>query len=309
MTRSAWNFGRIAIALTALAFALAMSSTAWAQPGHGKKHGKKWGHKHGPEVVYVVHTGTLAVHNDSPVRWAIDLDGQRLGAVGPGETTLLAGVPVGNHRVVARTHAPGIPNQVVRARVGPGERVAIHLQVPYGALKVRNHQGVAVHLHVDGVEVATLPPGGQMTVPNLLPGRHDVAMVGPFGTITRDVVMVRAGGKAKWRPAPMVGTVRVTNGSAVGVQVRVGGVSMGKLAPGETMHVAGVPDGMTRIELRSPHGLTASHTLAVRPGGQASWAFVPAPGPQVRVVAQSGPPVKMKKGKKKGYSDYAHSGH
>ncbi len=237
------NARRFAHLAFTLGVIFAFVPLASAAPSHGVHH-----RHHGVWRA----TGALRIENHTRVPLAVRVDRHPVRVIGPHASLLLARVPAGRHRIVARpagVHRRRHAARLVRtAWVPPGRPAVVVLAPPRWRLRVRNPERVPVRVVVDGTVRAELSPG-QAAVLELQPGTHRVALASRFGRLSETVLHGAAGQHRAWLPAPRATSIVVEGPSSRAATVTVDGIAAGTVPPGGARRVDGLPPGPHRIEL------------------------------------------------------------
>jgi hypothetical protein len=185
--------------------------------------------------------------------------------------------------VVFAAGACGPPGLLAPPPAPAGAPPAAAPPPPPGLVVVRNATVDVLTLHVDGIPVAELPPGGAWEG-EVRPGRRDLLAVNPeVDVVHARGVEVAAGRETRWLVRQRQGALLVANGGRRPATVLVDGRALGEVPGGAEQRFDAVPEGRRHLEARGPRGTVLDRaSLTVQEGAVTRWAFgsaQPAPPP------------------------------
>ena len=244
--------------------------------------------KHGgPQVVTLVQTGTIRVHNESSFPMVIRIDGAHVGKVAAHSVLVLASAPAGNRTLVASY--PGkqnVPTRSMSVFVAPGSVAQAVIPEVAGHVLVRNPNALPVAVLVDGSLRGRAAAHGTLRVSNLRPGDHRVTLQAPNGATSTTVVRVAPAQVSSVTLAVFTGSLKVNNGNPFPVKVLVDGHLRGKVAPFSSGMFQGLAAGSHRVEVIGKHGLHLAHTTTIAAADVAHWTVS---SPTAKYVKPAGP--------------------
>jgi hypothetical protein len=215
---------------------------------------------------------TVRVDNPTRLGFHVFVDGHFRGKVRSGGELVLPYTSTGRHVVVAKY--PGkqpVPPQRFEVLVKPHTLATVRLRSPTGAMRVHNPNPVSAMLFVDGKRRRRLAPGASVTVRGLTMGAHTFDMLAAGTRSKRVRLMVTPGRISTWQPAPVVGALKLYNGSHYNVSVKLDHKQVGHIQAGKTLSLKVLPVGVHRVVTTNSAGHRFIHTITVEAHKTSVW--------------------------------------
>ncbi len=220
--------------------------------------------------------GTLTIVNErgSPVE--VQVDGDRVGRVAPGQKKQFRNIPNGVRLVEIDGRGP---DPVREVSVPVRGNAFVRVEALLGGLAVTNKATIPMRVKLNGRTLGTAAPGQTLRADGLKPGPHRLIAQPASSRFGRaealdQIIDVRAGADAHAAIAPYLASVRVTNPTRSPLALRVDGRREDRLRPGETELITGLEPGTHTVELVDRGRVIDRTTLRLAPGQHAAWSPV-----------------------------------
>ena len=218
--------------------------------------------------------GRAEIVNRSKVALSIEIDGQHLATLSPGRRHETRPLTFGEHRLVARPTtgwaSGGRPlRQTFTVKPGAGlQRVRIDRYL--AGLTVHNPTNHRAAVILDGERVRKLAPGERVTLGQLVPGKHSLALRQRGRVLAEATFELRPGASKRWSPevTRRTGSIQVTNTTRFAMRVKLDGHRLGRIEAGATRVFGNIPTGGHSLTARSgKHGHRFERHVVVRDRG------------------------------------------
>lgn len=149
----------------------------------------------------------------------------------------------------------------------PEPTVSIIYRAQVGRLVVKNQSGVTQQLMIGDQSFGFFRPGAIKTL--ILPaGRHVVTWTsaGRFALTESEVIRISPDEREVLRLTPATASLKVRNPYPFAVRLVIDGKRIGRIAPGASLSVSGLPPGRTGVQLFRGHRLLETDTMRLSRG-------------------------------------------
>jgi hypothetical protein len=240
------------------------------------------------------YAGTLRVTNNTAETLNVNVDGQMIGLVTPGQIGIFNYVPAGYKSIVLTNQLGQVRsngrfflaiNGTYTWTVGASAYAIAPVAVPTGSLQVYNRFLVPANIFLGQRPRGTIFPGQTAVFYNLRVGTRVLRATSLEGAeLYQQVVNIVPGSRTYVNLTPQVGFIRVVNSRPEPVEILLDGAPVPfLLQPGRTASIPNVRPG-TRNLVARVGGMEVQAVLAPVYAGQTYTWYVRAPTGAIRVV-------------------------